>query len=72
MTDKPDEYCCSFCNAPINPHRYDLGYTVCMPCGEQQARKRKHTVVPMHKSNYIPITNREDLKGINNKGGFYR
>jgi len=26
----------------------------------------------MHKSNYMLITNREDLKGINNKGGFHR
>jgi ribosomal protein L37AE/L43A len=65
MSDKPDEYCCSFCNASINPHRYDLGYTVCMPCGEQQARKRKHTVVPMAKSNYIVVTDRELLKQLN-------
>lgn len=67
-----DEYCCVYCNAPINPHRYELGYTICMPCGEQQSRKVKRTVVPMHKSNYIVVTDREDLKGINNKGGFYR
>jgi len=26
----------------------------------------------MHKSNYVPITNREDLMGINNKGGLVR
>jgi hypothetical protein len=43
-----------------------------MECGEQQARKVKHCIVPMHKSNYIVVTDREDLKGINNKGGFYR
>jgi hypothetical protein len=43
-----------------------------MPCGEAAAKQRKHTIVPMHKSNYIVVTNREDLKGINNKGGFYR
>jgi len=67
-----DEYCCVYCNAPINPHRYELGYTICMPCGEASAKRRKHTIVPMHKSNYIVVTNREDLKGINNKGGFYR
>jgi hypothetical protein len=33
---------------------------------------KRRTIVPMHKSNYIVVTNREDLKGINNKGGFYR
>jgi len=26
----------------------------------------------MHKSNYMVVTNREDLKGINNKGGYYK
>jgi len=28
--------------------------------------------VPMHKSNYVMLTDMEDLKGINNKGGFHR
>lgn len=67
-----DETRCDQCGAHLNPVRYDLGYTTCMPCGERVARKRRHTIVPMHKSNYIVVTNREDLKGINNKGGFYR
>jgi len=26
----------------------------------------------MHKSNYLLITDRDDLLGINNKGGMYR
>jgi len=26
----------------------------------------------MHKSNYMVITDKRDLMGINNKGGFYR
>lgn len=56
----------------VDLERFVLGYTTCMPCGEAQARKRKHTVVPLHKSNYIKIEDLEDLKGINNKGGLYR
>jgi hypothetical protein len=28
--------------------------------------------VPMHKSNYVMVTDMSDLKGINNKGGFHR
>jgi hypothetical protein len=28
--------------------------------------------VPMHKSNYMMITDMADLKGINNKGGLHR
>jgi hypothetical protein len=38
-----------------------------MLCGEEDARTRKHTIAPMHKSNYMLITNREDLRGINSK-----
>jgi ribosomal protein L37AE/L43A len=67
-----DEYNCTKCGSAINQYRYEIGYTICMPCGEAQSRKVTRTVVPMHKSNYIVVTNREDLKGINNKGGFYR
>jgi len=66
------EFVCDKCSKPVNRHRYEIGYTTCMPCGEAQARKRKHTIVPMHKSNYMVITDRRDLMGINNKGGFYR
>jgi hypothetical protein len=40
-----------------------------MPCGEKMAKAVKRTVVPMHKSNYMLITNPDDLIGINNKGG---
>lgn len=64
---------CSYCYAEfVEDERVVLGYLSCMPCGEAQARKRKHTVVPLHKSNYIVPANREELRGINNKGGFYR
>ncbi len=52
--------------------RVEAGFITCLRCGEADARKRKHTIVPMHKSNYVVITDRRDLMGINNKGGFYR
>ena len=63
---------CKVCDAPINDRRSALGYTTCLDCGEQQARSVKHTIVPMHKSNYTVISDRRDLMGINNKGGFHR
>jgi hypothetical protein len=64
---------CIYCYAEfVEDERVVLGYLSCMPCGEAQAKKRKHTVVPLHKSNYIVPANREELRGINNKGGFYR
>jgi len=56
----------------VHPERLRIRYTTCFDCGEKEAAKKKHCVVPMHKSNYVLMTNVEDLKGINNKGGFYR
>ena len=43
----------------------------CAPCGEQQAKEHKHTIVPMPKSNYIVVTDYSLLKGLNSshKGG---
>ncbi len=52
--------------------RADLGYLVCLQCGEHEARLVKHTVLPLHKSNYMVPANREEIKGFNNKGGFHR
>lgn len=61
---------CRLCaSEQVTPERAALGYTVCLTCGEAEARKRKHCIVPMHKSNYMVVTTREDLVGINNKGG---
>lgn len=45
---------------------------LCMSCGEAAAKKVKHTIAPMHKSNYVVITNRTDLVGLNNKGGLVK
>ena len=52
--------------------RVEAGFITCLRCGEADARKVRHTIVPMHKSNYVVISDRRDLMGINNKGGFYR
>lgn len=62
---------CILCGDTIQPRRRaELGYKVCLPCGDKQARSVTRCVVPMHKSNYILVTDPADLKGINNKGGF--
>lgn len=60
---------CYHCSDDVNPQRWALGYRSCLPCGDKQAKQFKHTIVPMHKSNYIPVFNRQDLVGINSKGG---
>lgn len=64
---------CTGCYAVrVEPPRTRAGYRTCLSCGERQALATKRTVAPMHKSNYVLITNPEDLKGLNNKGGFHR
>lgn len=65
---------CVECSEPFAAARRKAGYNLCLPCGEKSAlRERKHwTVAPMHKSNYLLITDRADLLGINNKGGLVK
>ena len=63
---------CTRCDAPYPTDRRALGYDTCLGCGEEDASEVKHTIAPMHKSNYMVISDREDLKGLNNKGGLIR
>lgn len=63
---------CIKCGDHVLDARYRLGYQTCLKCGEAIAKETKHTIAPMHKSNYMVITNREDLKGLNNKGGLVK
>jgi len=64
---------CTSCYAVrVEPHRARMRRPICMGCGDKVAGQTKRTIVPMHKSNYLLITDPEDLKGINNKGGLYK
>jgi ribosomal protein L37AE/L43A len=63
---------CRQCGDEYSVNRWKLGYKFCLPCGEGIAKSIVRTVVPMHKSNYVMLTDMADLKGINNKGGFHR
>lgn len=63
---------CVACGDTYSAARRLAGYQLCLPCGEDRARNVRHTIVPMHKSNYLLITDRDDLLGINSKGGLYR
>ena len=65
---------CIECSEPFAVARRKAGYNLCLPCGDKAAlRERKHwTVAPMHKSNYMLITDPADLFGINNKGGLVK
>ena len=53
------------CGDTVNPLRAKLGYPTCLPCGETAAKKTRHTIVPMAKSNYIVVTDPQLLKGLN-------
>jgi hypothetical protein len=68
---------CSCCGETVDGRRAALlaaddKPVLCLDCGEKQARRVQFTVVPMHKGHYFPAFNREDLVGINNKGGIVR
>ena len=62
---------CPRCGDPVPAARKALGYRLCLGCGEHQAKQRKHTIVPMPKSNYIVVTDRSLLLNLNSshKGG---
>jgi hypothetical protein len=73
MTNHTHLLICTTCYAErIPPARRKLGYMTCLSCGEKAASKVRHTIAPMHKSNYMLFTDLNDLKGINNKGGLHR
>ena len=57
------------CDEPVSPARVSLGYSVCLQCGELQAKRQRSswTVAPMNKSNYILVTDRDLLKQLNPK-----
>jgi len=56
---------CVECGDMVAEARWALGYRECMKCGEYRARQRVHTVVPMAKSNYILVTDKSLLRGLN-------
>lgn len=63
---------CPVCHIEDIPlQRYRLGYRTCLTCGEKAAKKVKHTIAPMPKSNYMLFTDLSLLKGLNSshKGG---
>ena len=65
------QHVCVRCGEEVPPLRADLGYKLCLPCGEVMARQRRHTIAPLPKSNYMVFTDMSLLKGLNSshKGG---
>jgi len=67
-------YFCRHCGDTVSEARWELGYRLCLFCGEDAAREERSSwcIAPMHKSNYVLISNTSDLKGLNNKGGLVK
>lgn len=58
----------------VGKKRAAYGHTICKVCAEKRAVQERLSwcVAPMHKSNYMLITSRADLIGLNNKGGLVK
>ena len=72
MIDETFNPQCKLCGDTFDVKRFRLGYAICLSCGDDLASKVVRTVAPMHKSNYVLITDKADLKGLNNKGGLVK
>lgn len=44
---------CATCGLLYLLARHELGYDTCTTCGELEARRVRHTVVPLNKSGYM-------------------
>lgn len=60
---------CTTCGSAFAERRAALGYKTCLSCGDGAAKAERSgwTVAPGHKSNYMLITNKAELVGLNNK-----
>lgn len=58
-------YCVACRTEEVAAKRVEAGFITCLRCGEADAKKVRHTVVPMHKSNYVVVSDRALLKCLN-------
>lgn len=58
---------CRRCGDLYPAARARLGYDVCLPCGDKRAHMVSWAAVPLSKSNYVLVTNMEELKQLNPK-----
>jgi hypothetical protein len=56
---------CRICGHEIDPPERAAIKPICLECGEEAAKQVRHTIVPMAKSNYVVVTDRSLLKGLN-------
>lgn len=66
LNDTVTEVFCSCCGEPFPLARYNLKYRVCLACADKQPQPTR-TIVNLHKSNPVLITDMNDLKDLNPK-----
>ena len=60
---------CFDCGESFSEARSLLGYNLCLACGEKAARQARASwcIVPLHKGHYTLVTQKEELKNLNEK-----
>ena len=67
IQDEPDDHECD-CGEVIEQGRWDIGYRVCLVCGDKVAKQRTFTVaIPYGKGAYQLIHDPKDLHFTNPK-----
>ena len=68
MSDHTHLPICTSCYAVrVEPPRARLGFTRCLACAEKFPETPKRTVVPLHKSAYMLVTDADTLKQLDPK-----
>ena len=63
--DRDNKPRCRECGEEYPTARWAIGYKWCLSCGDKVAQQTRHTIAPMHKSNYVLITNTDILRQLN-------
>jgi ribosomal protein L37AE/L43A len=60
---------CIECGEKYPQRRAALGYDTCLKCGDRAARAARASwcIAPLNKSNYVLISNKAELRGLNPK-----
>jgi hypothetical protein len=75
MVDETYTPQCKLCGDTFELGRFQLGFAVCLSCGDEIAHRKVRCIVPPHKQGYMFFTDesaKDMVKGINNKGGLIK
>jgi hypothetical protein len=64
---KKERVFCRMCGDVVARKRSDLGYKLCLLCGDEMAHQRKFTIACNNKQGYELITDLSMLKQLNPK-----